>query len=157
MSQEQGKIWQINSSKGGVPKNATPQGEVDEEGITTDRQNNRRFHGGPTRALCLFPIEHIRTLQAAGHPIQPGDIGENITTSGVDWALMVPGSRWRLGDTVEIEITSYTVPCKNIRRAFLNEAFGLVSQKLHPGRSRTYARVLKTGSIQAGDAITYLG
>lgn len=157
MSHPGGFIRQINASSGGVPKTAVPSAEVTELGLTVDRQRNRRHHGGPLRALCLFPTEHIEALNAEGHPIKAGDIGENITTSGVDWTLMVPGSRWRLGNAVEIEITSYTVPCQNIRLAFKEEQFTRVSQKLHPGWARMYARVLKTGEIKPGDRILYLG
>lgn len=152
-----GRIVQLNVSQGGVPKTMIEAGEINETGFTTDKQRNRRYHGGPSRAVCLFPIEHIRRLNEAGHPIRPGDIGENITTEGIDWSLMVPGSRWRLGDGVEIEMTSYTVPCKNISYAFLNGEITLVSQKVNPGWSRTYARVLNGGSVKAGDPIVYLG
>ena len=46
-------IFQINLSQGGVPKNAVRQGEVTEVGLVSDVQRDKRYHGGPMRALCL--------------------------------------------------------------------------------------------------------
>lgn len=65
-------IFQINISQGGVPKQAIPAGDVTPLGLTGDHQRNRQLHGGPERALCLFPLEHILTLQAAPGRLQPG-------------------------------------------------------------------------------------
>lgn len=148
-----GRIHQINVSRGGVPKLPVKEGVVTEEGLVGDVQANRKFHGGPERALCLFALEKIEALQTEGHPIRPGTIGENITTEGVDWALLTPGTTVQLGDAVVIEITSYTAPCKNIAGSFRNARFVRVSQKLHPGDARVYARVLQQGQIRVGDPI----
>ena len=59
----------------------------------------------------------------------------------------VPGARVRLGASVGLEITRYTSPCINIRTAFANRDYSRVSQKVHPGWSRLYARVLVEGRI----------
>ncbi len=117
-------------------------------GLQGDWQSNRKYHGGPDRAVCLFPLELMITLQAEGHPISPGSIGENITTFGLDWTLVVPGAQLELGETAVIEIVSYTAPCRTIRAAFSDEDFMRISQKRHPGQSRVYARVLEEGLLQ---------
>ena len=44
-------------------------------------------HGGPYRAVCLYAIEAIERLQAEGHPVEPGSVGDNLTTSGIEWSL----------------------------------------------------------------------
>ena len=149
-------IFQINASKGGVPKTPLREAEVTELGLTADKQKNLKFHGGPTRALCLFSLEKMLELQQEGHPIYPGSVGENITVSGVPWDEMTVGSRWRLGSEVEIEITSFAVPCQNISQSFADEKFVRLSQKKHPGWARVYASVQKTGAIQVGDVIEAL-
>ena len=86
-------------------------------GITGDEHDEPLIHGGPTRALCLFPLELIEELRAAGHPIEPGGVGENVTTSGLDWSQVAPGARLRLGIDVLIEVTTFTDPCKTRSRA----------------------------------------
>lgn len=152
----QGHIFQINVSKGGVPKLAIAADEVSANGLSGDRQRNQQHHGGPDRALCLYSLEHIMALQREGHPIYPGAIGENMTIAGLDWSLLTPGVRLRLGEIVEIELTSYTVPCSNIAAAFADGNMNRVSQKKHPGWARLYARVLRPGRIAPGDPVTVL-
>lgn len=149
-------IYQINISGGGVPKTPVATAEVKTLGIAGDAHRNRRYHGGPERALCLYSLEHLLALQKEGHPIVPGSAGENIVTVGLDLAALEPGTRLRLGDTVEIEIASYTAPCKTIAGSFIDGKFSRISQKLHPGWSRLYARVLREGHISAGDPIVLL-
>lgn len=139
-----------------MPKLAVPAGEVSTAGLSGDRQRNRQHHGGPERALCLFSLERILALQREGHPIYPGAIGENVTLSGVEWSLLVPNVQLRLGETVEIVITSYTFPCSNITSAFADGNMNRVSQKKHPGWSRLYARVLQPGRIAPGDPLTII-
>ncbi len=149
----QGTVARINVSGGGVPKKAIPQATITELGIAGDQHNDRANHGGPERALCLFPAENIDALAAQGHPIAPGTTGENITTRGIDWSLVVPGARFRLGPEVEIEITRYTTPCENIAGSFSDGGFNRMHQNVVPGNSRVYARVLATGTIRQGDPI----
>lgn len=150
---KKGRIFQINASSGGVPKLPIRAGEVNNLGLLVDDQRNKKHHGGPERALCLYGLERIQALQENGNPIYPGAIGENITLSGFDWEQLVPGVQLRLGDSLHIEITSYAVPCLNIRDAFLNHKIGAVSQKSNPGWARTYAKVLTPGHIQVGDLV----
>jgi MOSC domain-containing protein YiiM len=147
------RIVSINRSSGGVPKLPVDRAVVSANGLEGDKQRDRRFHGGPSRALCLYSLELIDQLVLEGHPIAAGAIGENITISGLDWTLVKPGARLTLG-VVEIEITSFTVPCKTIRKAFIDEDFTRISQKLHPGWSRVYARVLREGEVQQGDPVS---
>lgn len=149
-------IFQINVSQGGVPKRSRPEAEITSQGVEGDSQNNRDVHGGPDRAVCLYSLERILALQAEGHPIYPGAIGENLTLTGLDWVLLEPGVRLQLSEGVVLEVTRYTTPCKNIRGAFSDEQYGRVSQSLHPGWSRVYARVLVPGRARPGDSITIL-
>jgi MOSC domain-containing protein YiiM len=146
-------IAQISVSPGGVPKLPVPAARVTELGLEGDAHREMKIHGGPQRALCLFSLEQIRTLQAEGHQVTPGAIGENLTVEGLDWERVTPGRRLELGDGVVIEITSYTAPCFNIKKNFVDGDIARVSQKRHPGSSRVYARVLKTGAIRQGDPV----
>ncbi|MEM7115011.1 MAG: MOSC domain-containing protein [Chloroflexota bacterium] len=148
-----GHIFQINASNGGVPKRPLRKAAVEPLGITVDKQENLKHHGGPERAVCLYSLDQILALQAEGHPIYPGSIGENVTISGVDWSQVQPGTRLRLGDEVILEVTSYAVPCRKIQGSFAGYKFGRVSQKANPGWARAYTRVLQTGQIQVGDKV----
>lgn len=150
------RIVQLSVSPGGVPKRAVPAVRVTALGIEGDAQRNRRHHGGPDRALCLFSQERIRTLQAEGHPITPGSIGENVTVEGVDWNALTPGALLLLGEDVVAQVTRYTAPCLNITASFRHRDSSRVSQKRHPGDSRVYARVLREGHLANGDRVRLL-
>jgi MOSC domain-containing protein YiiM len=149
-------IARINTSEGGVPKRAVAEAEVTELGLAGDRQRDRQSHGGTERALCLFAIENIQAMQAQGHPIAPGTTGENITTQGLDWAAVTPGTRLRLGESVEVEITGYTAPCDNLTAFFSDGDYMRMSAERDPANSRVYARVLRGGLIRAGDPVAVL-
>jgi MOSC domain-containing protein YiiM len=144
-------IAALHRSNGGVPKLAVDEVTVTVNGVAGDRQRDRRFHGGRDRALCLYSLDLIERLCLDGHPMAPGAMGENVTIAGLDWRQLRPGVCVELGAVVA-EVTSYAAPCKNIRGAFLDDDFTRVSQKLHPGWSRVYARVLVEGMVRVGDA-----
>jgi len=146
-----GRIVQLSVSNGGVPKRAVPMARITPLGLEGDAHRDGEHHGGPERAVCLFAMEAIRELQAEGHPLVPGALGENVTLEGLDWSAVQPGTRLQLGDEVVLEVTRYTTPCFNIRPAFRGGDYSLVSQKRHPGRSRVYARVVATGMLHGGD------
>lgn len=151
-----GRIVQVSVSPGGVPKTPVPTARVTQQGVEGDAHRDTEHHGGPLRAVCIFPLEAIRALQAEGHPVTPGALGENVTVEGIDWAAVTPGAHLRLGDDVLLEITRYTSPCLNIRGAFKHGGYERVSQKRHPGWSRVYARVVRTGIIRPGDPVRLL-
>lgn len=147
-----GQVVQLSISPGGVPKKPIDVATVGEFGIEGDGHQDRRNHGGPERALCLWSIERIEALQAEGHPIFPGAAGENVTTRGIDWGRVVPGVRLRIGEVL-CEITGYAAPCDNNADWFTDGKFVRMSQKLHPGWSRTYARVVEPGVIRPGEPV----
>jgi MOSC domain-containing protein YiiM len=151
----EGRLHAIHVSNGGVPKHARESVRVTIDGIEGDRQRDLRFHGGPMRAVSLYSADLIATLQAEGHPIVPGAMGENLTLAGVDWSAMVPGTTVTIGP-VALTLTGYASPCKNIAPAFRDEHFVRVSQKVHPGWSRLYARVEREGIISVGDFVRFI-
>ena len=151
-----GHIFQINISRGGVPKLPVREALLTRLGLEGDRQAHPKFHGGPERALCLYALERIIELQGEGHPIYPGSIGENITLIGLDWGKLSPGARLGFGDEAIVEISSYTVPCRTISASFVGGKFGRISQKLHAGDARLYARVLQTGRLSIGQTVRLL-
>jgi MOSC domain-containing protein YiiM len=151
-----GTIVQISTSNGGVPKLPIERAYLTGEGLLGDRQKHTDIHGGPERALCLYSREVIERLRAEGHGIEPGTAGENVTVEGIDWTAMVPGARIRFGGGVEVEVTRYTSPCKNIAFNFSDGRFARISQKVHPGWSRVYARVLREGWLETGESVEVL-
>jgi MOSC domain-containing protein YiiM/GNAT superfamily N-acetyltransferase len=148
-----GRVLQVNVSAGGVPKLPVERAWVGRFGLAGDEHRERTVHGGPHRAVCLFGIEAIERLQSEGHPVEPGSVGENLTTAGIEWSLLPVGTRARIGKQLEIELASPTTPCKTQRPNFLRGRFSRISIDLHPSDSRMYARVLTEGEVKPGDPI----
>ncbi len=149
-----GILLSINTSGGGVPKVPRHEAHVTAGGVEGDRQRDRRFHGGPDRAVCLYWFDLIRALQAEGHPISVGQAGENLTVMGVDWHAVGPGTRLTIGG-VRLLVTSFTVPCRNLSACFDGEDIARISQKATPGWSRLYASVEQPGFVSIGDPVTF--
>jgi len=148
----QGRVASINVSDGGVPKLPVPRALLSPSGLAGDRQRDLRFHGGPDRAVSLFSLEVIESLRREGHPIDIGTAGENLTVAGLDWSAVGPGVELEVGPALLL-VTSYAGPCTLIQASFREGSFQRISQKVHPGSSRVYARVLVGGTLRVGDPV----
>jgi MOSC domain-containing protein YiiM len=146
-------VASINISAGGVPKRPVNGARVSLSGLENDHQANKVHHGGPNRAVCIFSLERVQALQKEGHPIEVGSVGENLTVAGITWDSIMPGVRLKVGDQIVLEVTSFTSPCHKIGRSFIDGRFIRISQKVHPGWSRVYARVIAEGDVKFGDPI----
>ena len=150
------QIVALHTSDGGAPKHPVERVQVLRGGIEGDRQAHPKFHGGPERAVCLFSTEVMERLRAEGHPIGPGQTGENVTLTGIDWAQLTPGRTLAFAGGVQLTITSYARPCRQIRHAFEGGDFERIHQERHAGESRVYARVDREGELSVGEAVELL-
>ncbi len=149
---ETGTVTQVNVSTGGVPKTAIESAIVSPTGLFGDAQADRRHHGRPVQAVCLWSADVIAELAAAGHPIAAGNAGENITVAGIDWAALQPGARIDVG-SVPMLISAHAIPCAKNAQWFADRNFNHILHDDNPGFSRLYAIPLGTGAIAAGDAV----
>lgn len=151
MKDEKGKLVQVSISAGGMPKLAVGGGaRVTRDGVEGDWQTNRKYHGGPDRAICLFSVELYRELAAEGVELRPGSVGENFTTEGIDFRAIGPGSVLRVGEVL-IEVTKVRVPCRNLNQ--WDERL----MEMIKGRSGWMAKVVEEGTVRAGDGVENVG
>ena len=150
---QRGAVTQLSASAGGVPKTAVGSATIGVRGIDGDVQAARAHHGSPWQALCLWSQEVIDGLAADGHPIAPGNAGENVTISGVDWSSLHGGTIVDIGD-VRLQLRAPATPCRKNAQWFVDGEISLMDHDLHRGSSRWYASVLRPGSVAAGDAVT---
>ena len=154
-----GTVAVINVSTGGVPKSPVETVAIGNRGLAGDRQKTRKHHGRVWQAVCLWSTEVIDALAAEGHPIGPGDAGENLTISGLDWPALVLGTRLRIGGSesergVLLELTDWAAPCSKIAGSFADRAFDRISVDTERGWARAYAKVLVDGTVSTGDRVT---
>jgi MOSC domain-containing protein YiiM/GNAT superfamily N-acetyltransferase len=148
-----GRVLQVNISPGGVPKHPVDRAWIATDGLIGDAHRHRYVHGGPHRAVALLGIEAIERVQADGHPIEPGSVGENLTTMGIELSGLPVGTRLAIGGAV-LELSGPANPCDVIQGSFRGGKSGRISILTHPSDSRMYARVIVEGEVCAGDEIT---
>lgn len=148
---QEGTVTQISTSDGGVPKSSVLAADVGPRGLLGDRQGNRKHHGRPFQAICLWSDEVVEALAAEGHPIWAGAAGENVTVRGVDWRTIRPGVRLLIGQ-VTCEISGWATPCRKIDQWFVGRS-DRIDHDRRPGWSRAYAWVLEPGTITTGDKV----
>jgi MOSC domain-containing protein YiiM len=147
----EGTVAHLHRGNGGVPKASVDQVEVGGRGVIGDRQANRRHHGRPWQALCIWSAEVIESLAAEGHPIEAGSAGENITVRGIPWDALRPGTRLRLPGLV-VEVSLYALPCAQNARWFSDRDFNRMHHRNGPV-SRVYGFVVEPGRIAVGDPV----
>jgi MOSC domain-containing protein YiiM len=119
--------------------------------LAGDDQADRRAHGGPDKALYAYAVEDLGWwAQEIGRPLQCGELGENLTTEGIDVNGARVGERWAIGTTV-LEISEPRVPCWRLGARMNDKLFPRrFTEALRPG---AYLRILVEGDVGAGDEI----
>lgn len=114
-----------------------------------DQPNLRQVH--------LIHSELFDELAEQGFAIEPGQLGENITTRGIDLLGLSAGTRLRLGADVLIEITGLRNPCRQIDGL----AKGLMAATLDTAddgslirKAGVMAVVVTGGALQVGNSVT---
>ena len=124
-------------------------------GLAGDHVLNTRHHGGPDQAAYLYTSADYDWWAAQGLAVRPGLFGENLTVSGPGSADFHVGDRLHLGagpEGVILEITAPRIPCATLAAHLGDPTFARrFAQARRPG---LYARVLQTGTVQAGDPVT---
>jgi len=134
------------SEKKGTIKVPVQEIELNELGVATDAHA-----GNWHRQVSLLADESVqRFTHAAGRSIQYGEFAENITTKGLELVDTHPLDRLHIGE-VELEITQIGKECHGTSCAIFKEVGNCVMPK-----EGIFARVLRNGSVKAGDKIDYI-
>lgn len=121
-------------------------------GLHADVQADRKHHGGEDQAVYAYADEDAAHFaEALDRPITPGLFGENLRTSGVDVTGAVIGERWRIGETLVLEVTVPRIPCATFARRMGIDKW--VRRFADEGRPGAYLRVVKSGPVTAGDPV----
>lgn len=108
------------------------------------------------RQVHLIHAELFDELRAKGFSVDPGQMGENITTTGVDLLSLPRGTRLRLGASATIEITGLRNPCSQID-GIMPGLMEAVLERKPSGlvrKSGVMAIVLASGDVRPDDPIT---
>ena len=109
------------------------------------------------RQVHLLHAELLEELAARGFTVTPGDIGENVLTSGIDLLALPRGARLHLGGSAIVEVTGLRNPCLQLDRfqpGLMAATLGRDPDGNLVRKAGIMATVIAGGPIRAGDAIT---
>ncbi|MGB0774745.1 MAG: MOSC domain-containing protein [Akkermansiaceae bacterium] len=122
---------------------------VGETNISGDGQADLKVHGGPDKAICVYPSEHFAYWkEVLDVEFEAGAFGENLTTTGVVEEDICIGDIYSLG-TVRLQVSQPRQPCWKLARRW--KLKDLPARVQDTGKTGWYFRVLKTGEIAPGD------
>lgn len=124
-------------------------------GLLGDGQADMENHGGPEKAVFVYPFEHYGNWQNELDSIEigPGAMGENFLLENINEDLVAIGDTFQIGDAV-VQISQPRQPCWKPARRFKIKNLALLIQ--NSGRTGWYFRVLKAGSIEEGQKLTLI-
>lgn len=109
------------------------------------------------RQLHLIHAELLDELASKGFRVEPGQMGENVTTRGIDLLGLSAGTRLSLGSQALIEITGLRNPCRQIDENIAPGAMAAVLGRAGDGslvrKSGVMAIVLKGGEVRPRDMV----
>lgn len=108
------------------------------------------------RQVHLIHAELHDELQAEGFAVSAGEMGENVTTCGIDLLALPRGARLRIGENAVIEVTGLRNPCVQIDRFQKGLMKAVLGKDEHGNlirKSGVMAIVLEGGEVKPGDAI----
>jgi MOSC domain-containing protein YiiM len=109
------------------------------------------------RQVHLIHAELFDELATSGHAVKPGDLGENVATTGIDLLSLSKGTRLHLGATAIVELTGLRNPCQqieNFQSGLLNKVLGKAADGSLIRKSGVMAIVISGGLVSVGDRIT---
>ncbi len=148
------KFLEPDGEKTGIYKDPIDLAKVDRNGIIGDIQADRRFHGGPEKALHQYSIHSYEKIIEAFADLKqiaiPGSIGENISSTNLNDSNVNIGDVYRIG-TVLVQVSQPRSPCWKINARFeCHRLAKFIAQNQITG---WYYRVIEHGTMTAGDEI----
>ncbi len=128
------------------------------QGITVKHRS--RVARDPTqpnlRQVHLVHAELHDELRQAGITVEPGQMGENVTTSGVDLLALATGTRLHLGVSAVVEVTGLRNPCAQldkIQKGLMAATLGRDEHGNLVRKAGIMGVVLAEGEVRPGDRI----
>ncbi|PID48498.1 MAG: hypothetical protein CR991_11535 [Proteobacteria bacterium] len=142
----------------GIYKTPIESALINENGIVTDIQADKKVHGGIEKALHQYAQtsysvlrEHFPDLAAQ---FTVGSMGENISVAAMTEHNVNVGDVWQFGAEVVVQVSQVRSPCWKINDKFGNDNIvKIIDQHSIPG---WYYRVLQGGTLKLGDTLSLL-
>jgi MOSC domain-containing protein YiiM len=122
------------------------------DGFPGDEQADLTVHGGPDKAVCCYPSEHLAGWAASLQrpELTNGAFGENLTLAGLTEDTVCIGDTYTLG-TATVQVSQPRGPCFKLAARW--GARTLPAEMARGLKSGFYFRVLEPGDVGAGDRL----
>jgi MOSC domain-containing protein YiiM len=123
--------------------------------LAGDQQADLSVHGGPTKAVYVYPTQHYAFWRTELPDVEFGwgHFGENFSVESLDERSIFIGDEYRVG-TARVVVTEPRMPCFKLGIRF--DMADMPKRFLQSGRSGFYFGVVEEGEVQAGDALEQL-
>ncbi|HEY0774259.1 MAG TPA: MOSC domain-containing protein [Nocardioidaceae bacterium] len=114
-----------------------------------DRANLRQVH--------LIGTDLFDDLAQHGHALRPGDLGENLTTTGLDLLALPAGTLLRIGDEAAVRLTGLRTPCRlidSLQPGLMRKLWDVDAAGRRIRKAGVMAVVDRAGTVRAGDPVT---
>jgi len=126
--------------------------EIKSLGIEQDVICDKKNHGGPDQAIYVYGgADYEWWSRELERGIHPGTFGENLTVSELQSAQFNVGDYIHIGD-VTLQVTAPRIPCGTFAARMDDPQW--VKGFRYAERPGLYCRVIKEGSVQAGDTVS---
>lgn len=121
------------------------------QGLEGDAQADLTVHGGPDKAVCCYPVEHLPGLAVRiGRELMPGAFGENLSVRGGTEDVVHIGDVFELG-TATVQVSQPRGPCFKLAARWGHKQLpAILARECISGY---YLRVLEPGVVGAGDEL----
>ena len=143
----------------GIPKHAVTQLTITPDGVEGDfnRWRTEKANGDPDQAVLLLSEEILVALREEGWPVQPGELGENLTLADLPPDGLQPGVQVKVGGVV-LEVSKACDPCTVLYKLpYVGVKRGPEFVRTMLGRRGWYARVVQGGTVRAGTPVAVSG
>jgi MOSC domain-containing protein YiiM len=125
--------------------------ELTELNLEGDQQADLSVHGGPDKAVYVYPAEHYQGWSTDSFSLGPGGVGENVSLSGAEEDTVRIGDVWAWGNAL-LEVSQPRTPC--FKLAMRTGRKDVIPAMIDSGRTGWYLRVLRPGRVPTSGAMT---
>lgn len=126
--------------------------QITSQGIPGDFIGDTKNHGGPDQAIYVYGwADYLWWKKELGREMQPGLFGENLTIEGLESAQFNIGDQIHIGQVI-LQVTAPRIPCGTLAGRMNLPPFA--KQFRAAERPGLYCRVLREGTLQAGDPVS---
>jgi len=143
----------------GLPKRAVPELIITVGGVEGDfnRWRTEKANCDPDQAVLFMSDEILAQLRAEGWPVQPGELGENLTVADLPVDALTPGVRLYLGSVI-LEVSKPCDPCTVLYSLpYVGMERGPAFVRTLNGRRGWFARVIQGGTVRQSTPIEVRG